>query len=518
MLLLRLDEKSSKSAYQQILEQIRHKIVDEHTLVPGEKLPSTRQLADQMGVHRSTVATAYQELWALGFVDLHPGARPRVRQRMQMATSANRTSRSIVDWNSAVSPAANAIWESQTQIDRKPANASSLVNLRVLDMDSRLLPVKHFRSCINRVIREHGPSLLEYGDCAGYRPLREYLAVHLQHHGISAAPDEILITNGSQHAIDLVLRMIAMPGRAVAIESPTYGYLLPLVQYFGLKALEIPLRHDGMDLELLAAAMRDEHPMLVYTMPNFQNPTGLSSSQANREELLSLCERYRTPILEDGFEEEMKYFGRVILPIKSMDKNGLVIYIGTMSKVLFPGVRIGWIAAHRQCIDRLTAIRRFSELTPNMVMQAAIHEFCNRGFYDLHVSRMHRVFRRRMQIAIRAMRQHISPDWAEWTEPAGGFLLWLKLKPGASPDIAWNDLLAAHGVQATLGQYFFYSGKPDTYLRLSISTLNDDEIVEGIQRLSRALAAAYSSTHARSSAAVRRQSWRPQASPIATRM
>jgi DNA-binding transcriptional MocR family regulator len=492
MLLLTIDENGSQPIYQQIIDQIREKIAG-RILLPGEKLPSTRRLADQLDIHRSTVTAAYQELWALGFIDLSPGACPRVRERMQIATAADRPAKGLVDWDAAASPAASATWQTQRRLAAQPvqAPAEGVISFSSHNMDRRLFPLDNFRACLDRAVKAQGDTLLGYGAQAGFAPLREYIARRLQSHGVSVGADEILITNGSQQGIDLVFRLIAAPGKAVAIESPTYDNLLPLLRFYGLKPLPIPVRRDGMDLALLAAAIVKEKPALVYTMPTFQNPTGISTSQAHRERLLSLCESHRIPILEDGFEEEMKYCGRVVLPIKSMDKHQLVIYCGTFSKVLFPGVRIGWLAADKECIDRLVAIHRFSELAPSMILQAAIHEFCQSGHYDRHVGKMHRIFRKRMQTAIRALDRHIAPEWAEWTEPAGGFLIWLRLKPPPGPAPDWQALLAAHGVAAATGSSFFAGDSPDTHLRLSISTLDEAEIAEGIRRLGTALRQVY---------------------------
>jgi len=490
MLLLKLDEKNRKPQYQQILEQIRQKI-EEQILLPGEKLPSTRRLADQLAIHRSTVATAYQELWSLGFVDISPGACPRVRDRAQIATSANRTDTGLVDWNEIASPATNAVWQTYLfQPETSLPSNSSCINFSGVDIDYRLFPLDNFRVCLSRAVRQQGPSILGYGHRTGFLPLREFIAHHLKSHGISVTTDEILITNGLQHGIDLVFRMLAAPGKTVALESPTYKEMIPLLRFCGLTPLEIPIRENGMDLALLAEVLQKERPALVYTMPNFQNPTGISTSQTHREQLLSLCERYRVPVLEDGFEEEMKYFGKVMLPIKSMDKHHLVIYCGTFSKVLFPGVRIGWVVAEKQCIERLTAIRRFSELSSSMILQAAIHEFCQNGHYDRHISTMHRVFRKRMQAAIQALHQYIAPEWADWSEPSGGYLVWLKLKPLTNPP-DWESVLVAHGVQALPGNYFFFSETSENYLRLSISKLNEEEITEGIKRLANALQTIY---------------------------
>ncbi len=492
MLLLTVDERSAEPIYRQILVQIRDKIAG-RVLLPGEKLPSTRRLADKLAIHRSTVATAYQELWALGFIDLSPGSCPRVRDRMQMATAADQAEKGLVDWQQAASPGASAIWQAHRRL-APPAgqeSAPALINFSSMNMDSRLFPLESFRTCLDRAMKTHGDTLLGYGARAGFAPLREYLARRLQSHGISVSAGEILITNGSQQGIDLVLRLIAAPGRAVAVESPTYDYVLPLLRFYGLRPVEIPLRREGLDLAALAAAIEKERPVLVYTMPTFQNPTGITTGQAHRERLLSLCEAHRIPILEDGFEEEMKYSGRVVLPIKSMDKRHLVIYCGTFSKILFPGARIGWLAAEKECVERLLAIHRFSELAPSMIVQAAIHEFCRSGHYDRHISKMHRAYRKRMQAAVRALHRSIAPQWAEWTEPSGGFLIWLRLKTTPRPVPDWKALLAAHGVEATAGASFFCGEAPDTYLRLSISTLNEEEIAEGIRRLAAALREAY---------------------------
>ncbi len=490
MLLLKLDEQSRKPKYAQILEQLRNNI-ESRVLRPGDELPSTRKLSRSLGLHRSTVATAYQELWALGFIEMRPGVPPRVRERMQIATPTNLRQRGVINWSRVPSRGANAVWQAHCALESDAQNGSEgdSINFRSLDMDARLFPVEQLRSSINRAIKKHGAVLLGYGDRAGFLPLRECIADRLQSHGICVTADELLITNGSQHGIDLVLRMVAAPGRTIAVESPTYHYLLPLIRLFGLSALEVPLLDDGMDLDVLSETLRRKQPTLVYTMPSFQNPTGIRTSQAHRERLLSLCAAHRVPILEDGFEEEMTYFGPVVLPVKSMDKHRLVIYCGTFSKVLFPGVRIGWIAADKACIERLAAIRRFSDIFPSMTLQAAMQEFCVTGYYDLHIAKMHRVYRRRMQVAIEALRRYISPEWAHWTDPAGGFLIWLELQ--SRPSLEWAALFAAHGVHVLSGRYFFPSATQQTCLRLSISTLSEEEIVEGIRRLAHALAAAY---------------------------
>lgn len=482
-MLLTLDESSPKA--DQILEQARAHIAS-GALRTGERLPSTRMLAQQLGVHRSTVAKAYQELWAQGWIDLHSGACPCVRSRVHGTKSSSEPAPSGFDWAQASSRASRAVFETHGRL-HPPAPIQDCISFANLSPDPRLMPADAFRSCLNRVLRLRGPRLLGYGERMGYRPLREYLARRMKQHGISATADQILITNGSQHALDLVFRLVSEPGRRVAVETPTYGYALPLIRLLGMEPLGIPVGPQGMDLDDLEGRFQNQRPALVYTMPNFQNPTGACTSQAHREALLALCERYGVPILEDAFEEEMKYFGKVTQPIKSMDQKGLVVYCGTFSKVLFPGTRIGWVLADTSCIERLTALRRFTDLCPPTPLQAAMHDFCEKGHYDLHLSRMHRVFRKRMQSALRALREHIDPATASWHEPHGGFLIWMSLKRPAPAGTDWWHHLVSKGVQVSWGNDSFTSAPEGCHLRLSISTLDETQITEGIRRLGQAL-------------------------------
>lgn len=493
MLLFTLDETSDEPVFRQIMDHIRRRI-GEGVVVPGDALPSTRALAESLGIHRSTVATAYQELWSLGYVDLRPGAVPRVRSRVAVAPERRDDAGEFIDWASIATPFASESRNSleRFRIDVLSQKQQDLISFCRLEVDKRLFPLDAFRTCLNRVLREQSNVLLGYGDAAGYAPLRASIAARLQMHGIRATEREILLTNGSQHAIDLVLRMIARPGASVAIESPTYGELLPLVGMNGVRPIAIPFLSDGMDLDALERVLEEDRPTLIYTMPNFQNPTGVSTSQAHRERLLGLCERTRTPLLEDGFEEEMKYFGKVTLPIKSMDTHGLVIYCGTFSKVLFPGVRIGWIAAPAEVVERLSALLRFSELSTGAILQATLHDFCEQGYYDRHISHMHRVFRKRMQTMLKSLRATVPPEHATWTEPAGGYLVWMTLAPIGASQAEIMGAFRASGVAVVPGRYFFSSEQRAVNIRLSIATLDEREIEEGVRRLARALDVIYS--------------------------
>jgi DNA-binding transcriptional MocR family regulator len=493
MILLNLDRKSRVPLFRQVFRQLK-KMIEENTLEPGFRMPSTRTLAEKHGLNRSTVYKAYEELWALGYMASRPGSYSVVRKRHQIATTDRKSQKGLISWekNSSEPGRALHLAHSRLNFGKPPGSADGMINLASLDLDSRLFPVDGFRRCLNTVLVEEGGDLLKYGDCAGYKPLRETIASRLRIHGISVDWDEILITNGAQNGIELILRLLTGPGSGVAAESPTYSHVLPMLTYFQVNNIEIPMKKDGMDLDRLRQVLETEKPAFVYTIPNFHNPTGITTSQAHREKLLALCEEYRVPIVEDAFEEEMKYFGKVPLPIKSMDSMRLVLYVGTFSKVLFPGIRIGWIAADRESVRRLTAIKKFSDLSTNSLLQAALHEFCRQGYYDRHIKRMHREYRKRMHATVTALRDNLWMfDKVSWEDPAGGYLIWLQLRDTQRSEAELKEIFVQNGVFMAPGTNFYSGPHTQTNFRISISTLNEEEIKEGISRLGSACSQVY---------------------------
>ncbi len=489
MLLMSLDRASAVPAYRQIQERVA-RLVDDGTLAPGARLPASRNLADTLGVNRSTVVRAYQELWAAGYLESRPGSYSTVRARVKAPADDGRRSASLIDWERASTrPARLLHGELAVLAAQRGRAAERAVNVGPLAADRELAPVDDFRRAVRQALLEEGRAILDYGDPAGYRPLREAIAQRLRVHGVTVSADEVLITNGSQNGIDLVLRMLAGPGDEVVVESPTYALAIPLLRLHGVRIREAAMRADGMDLDELERILAKGRPALVYTMPNFHNPTGVTTSRAHRERLLALAEAHRVPVLEDGFEEELKYFGKCAPPLKSMDAGGVVIYAGTFSKVVFPGLRLGWLAADRACVERLLAISRFTVLSPNVVSQAAVQRFCASGAYEDHLRRVHRAYRKRMGVLLAGLRRHLPESGVRWTQPAGGYTLMLWIDT-ALAEAELDSRLQRAGVLLTPGSSFFAGKQPGVTFRLSIANLAEDEIEEGCRRLGRALAQA----------------------------
>lgn len=480
MILIDINTQSPTPLYRQIITQISL-LIDTGGLRSGDRLPPTRHLAQQLGVHRSTVVRAYDELWALGYLDSRQGAYSTVRQKVQVTQVPHKQTALDFNWNAALSRQAVTAIDQIRPSCKKEYKADGL-DFESFELDARMIPLDKLRKSINHALCDEGTALLQYGPSAGYRPLRELIARRLAVHAIHAEADEILITHGAQHGLDIILRMLTNPGDKIVVEDPTYGLFLPLAAAHDVEAIGVPMLQSGLDLDSLETLLNRTRIRLIYTMPNFHNPTGITTDQAHREQLLKLCEMHSVILIEDAFDEEMKYFGRVPLPIKSMDRRGLVIYLGTFSKVLSPGMRLGWIAAPKSCIAPMTQFRRALDLSSPLPLQAALTRLLRRDDYEKHIQRLHRAFRHRMLTAIKILKEQL-PAEVQWQPPSGGYLLWLTLKDLHRSE---KDVLATlehHHIHVSPGSRFTVADTPWVSMRLSISQRNEAEIESGLTAL-----------------------------------
>lgn len=500
MLMLHVDKEKPESVYRQLLDQITD-LIEKGVLRPGYRMPSSRQLAGQTGLNRSTIVRVYEELWALGYVESTPGSYTRVRRRMPVvhpragggqASGSGTTDagdRGEPNVQGADAPARGGIQGAGTPVQGGilgAAGHAETIRMDLLEPDPRLIDRRMFKACAREAIGDPKAGFFGYTHPRGYPPLRDVLGQHMRLHGIHASDENILITNGSQNSLQLVFQSFATEKTTVAVESPTYSMVIPLLRTLGVKVAEIPMKRDGMDLNVLSRHMQTGKIGLVYSMPTFHNPTGVTMSQSGREELLRLCERHKALLVEDGIEEEMKFFGKTHLPVKSMDKKGVVIYLGSFSKVMAPGFRTSWVIADKKIIERLAEVKTAFDLGSNTASQAILHRFCASGGYELHIRRMMRAFRKRLQNALDCLKTCIPAEKASWEAPLGGFLIWVKvhgLKPGT--DLERHFL--QHGVAIRDGRSFYYSHRHSSHIRISISGCSEWEIEEGIKRIGRAL-------------------------------
>jgi DNA-binding transcriptional MocR family regulator len=298
-------------------------------------------------------------------------------------------------------------------------------------------------------------------------------------------PDDVLIVNGAQQGLDLFCRALLDPGDAVVVESPTYANLMPVLKLHRADVVPIPMTPDGMDLDRLETTLATRRVKFLYTMPHFQNPTGITTSLAHRKRLLEIASRHNLPVLEDGYEEDLRWDGGEMLPLRALDPSGRVCYLGTFSKGLVPGFRIGWLVAHRELLVHLTHLKRTTDYHTSLVLQAALDEFCRKGEYDAHLRRLRRTYRSRMAAAASAIAEHLPPT-VHARVPQGGYCLWIELPKGVSMDELYARL-GRDGVHVSHGRHFFATEPEHGCFRMSISRTQETEIEAGIAIVGRHL-------------------------------
>ena len=275
-------------------------------------------------------------------------------------------------------------------------------------------------------MRRDGIAALDYGERNGYAPLRESITHILASQGLQTRPENILITAGSQQALSLVSQLLLKPGDIILVESPTYSGALDLFRALGFKVVGIPVDGQGMQVDGLEKLLQQHHPKLIYTIPNFHNPTGTCLNGPRRRQLLVLADRYNVPILEDDFVGDLRYEGRTQPALKALDPGGRVIYVSTFSKMLMPGLRVGFLVAEGPVYDCLVNFKRVNDLATSTLVQRALEAYVTVGRYQAHLRRSCQIFRRRRDAMLSAIQRYL-PAGVHFDPPQGGLFIWLQL-------------------------------------------------------------------------------------------
>jgi GntR family transcriptional regulator/MocR family aminotransferase len=485
---LQLDRESPVPLARQIQEHLE-RLIREGWLAAGVKLPATRELARVLGVNRTTVALAYEELLAAGRVRAHVGqgtfvAAPETERAPAAPPTPARVS---LDWSRFFSRSALIAGSGGERRAAAPQGSlRPLISFAPGIPDSGLFPTDAFRRVLNQVVRGEGAMLLQYpAGGAGYPPLRAYLATYLLRFGVEARADDILVVNGSQQGFDLIARTFLDPGDVVAMEQPTYPRAIDVFRAAGAQLVPVPWDREGPSADALEQVLTRHRPKLLYCQPTAHNPTGLTMSPAAARRVLDAAARHHVPIVEDGFDGSLYYGDRRPLPLRALDRNGLVLYIGTFSKILFPGLRLGWLVAPAPVAERLRAAKQLADLGTSPLIQAAVHRFCERRLLDRHIVRIAREYDRRRMALLAALARHM-PEGVTWTEPRGGFSLLLTL-PADCDAGALLPRALRRGTSFTPGGRFFLDGSGERTLRLSFSSVPARRIEDGVRRLAEAI-------------------------------
>lgn len=451
-------------------------------LAPGARLPGSRALASMVGVHRNTANAAYAELAAQGWVE--PMASRGVFVRAQtLDPRPRRRSRSAVASRAKAEHPCFALAPAPRSVPGKAAPTEAWVLTGGVP-DPRLFPHELLARAYRRALRSHGSELLDYGDAYGELRLRTAVADMLRTtRGLSVGADEVLITRGSQQALWLAAQAMFIPGARVAVESFGYVPAWDAFRHAGGTLVPVPVDSEGLDVAALERRLTDGPIAAVYVTPHHQYPTMVAMSAPRRLALLELARAHRFAILEDDYTHEFHYEGRPRLPIAAADRHGSVVYVGTLSKILAPGLRIGYAVAPRALLERMASLRTFVDRQGDAIAEAAVAELFEDGEVLRHARRMRAAYHARRDALVEALERTLG-DRVHVPRPHGGMALWIRMNEG-NPE-RWAANAAERGVRFRPGSDMQLDGRSVPYVRMGFTRHDEDELRQAARQLARA--------------------------------
>lgn len=469
------DRSNKIPLYQQIADNIETRI-SYGEFPPGSLLPSERKLAEQLEVNRSTVILAYEELRSLGIIESRSGGGTRVSKHKWGATPKH-----TPNWHRYVDggnflpnvPFLRRIREALQQNDE-------LIDFASGELAADLSPNQDIKALLSESpFSEH----LGYDNPQGYIPLREALVQYLKNYrNIKTTDSSILITSGSQQSLYLITQCLLVPRDAVAIEDPSYCYSLPMFQSAGLRLLRLPIDNKGIHPEDIKALYKKHKIKMIFINPNFQNPTGVCIDPERRNKLLDVASNLGIPIVEDDPFSLTAYNGVPPMPLKSFDTHGSVIHIGSLSKTIASGLRIGWMVAPNSVVSRLADARQQMDFGLSVVPQRIATQFIQSPYFDPHLDRLRMNLLFKRDLIIEALRKEL-PEQIEFTAPQGGLHLWCKIIPEFNESKLLEECIR-RGVVFVPGSVY---GSDADYVRFNFSRPKTEEIGAGIAIFAEAL-------------------------------
>jgi 2-aminoadipate transaminase len=488
---LHLQPESHIPLYIQLRDQLRA-MVYAGELRPGDRIPASRELAGQLGVHRTTVANAYADLESEGLIQGHVGRGTFICEGAAPHLPAPRPR--VVPGNSMRWESLFADQRGEDSLARLmpdiPDDAIAFVTAKPSE-DS--FPVEDLRRCVNTVLRKEGRQILQLGASDGYPPLRREIQEMLRGEGMNVPDEQLLITDGCQQSLDLLSKAFLRPGDAVVLENPAYPGAIAIFAAARVNCLAVPVETEahpggalGLDMHALEGVLLQNRVKLVLVTPDFQNPTGTTLKMDARMKLLELAGRHQIPVVEDRIYSRLRLRGKDMPSLMSLDRADVVIQIDSFSKVAFPGLRVGWCVGPRSVIDRLRLVKQFTDLHTDQLSQAALAEFLKRGYLRRHTIRMRKIYGSRLE-ALESALGRFMPEGVAWTAPDGGMSVWVTLPAGLDA----GELLIhlrERGVFFIPGRAFYFQNPRANTLRLGFAGVNERQIAKGVETLSELVA------------------------------
>lgn len=368
----------------------------------------------------------------------------------------------------------------------KVVTQSKFINFASGLPDADLFPQQELQKLCNEVFQEEGKVALQYSAAEGYEPLRAFIAERLTRQGERTSTDNVLITHGSQQGLDLTARILLDPGDSIIIENPSYLAGIQIFDSYQVEYIPVPMDAEGMVVNQLEELIKTRTPKMIYTLPNFQNPTGLTLSLKRREKLVALAERYNVPILEDNAYGDLRYGGDPVPSLRAFKGGQTVISTGTFSKTIAPGIRVGWVVADKELIDRLAQVKQITDLHTNTFWQRVVYKYCTGGQLEPQIQRLCKAYKKKRDILLQCLERYL-PKEVTWTYPEGGMFLLLTLPPSRDAEEVLKISMEQKKVAFIPGRTFFPGGGNLNTIRLNFVSPRPEEIEEGIQKLSEIL-------------------------------
>ncbi|MCI5498650.1 MAG: PLP-dependent aminotransferase family protein [Clostridiales bacterium] len=468
------EKDSTVPVYRQIVQYVCGKVARGEWPV-GTRLPSQRALAEAFGVNRSTVTTALEELTSYGVVAGRHGAGTQVVSNTWSLLLPQRP-----DWGKFLSAGFFRENHPAVQTINRLEFVPGITRLGTGELDPRLFPAELWRASAKKAVGEI--QSLGYLEPLGLRELREALSAHLADQGISAPPSCILITSGALQGLQLISACLLPRGATVFTEAPTYLKSLQVFQSAGMKLSGMPMDGEGLQYWKLAPALgeaRRQGSSILYTIPTNQNPTGITMGERRREDLMKFCVDHRLPVIEDGAYQELCWEGPDPTPLKALDQTGSVLYLGSASKTLAPGLRVGWIVAPEPIVQRLGDVKMQMDYGASSVSQWILAEFLTSGRYRQYLSALKETLKKRRDHALAVLEQACG-DLAKWNRPTGGFYIWLTFQR----EISMEKLFVRAGKEGILlNPGDLYDFAENRSLRLSYAYTSCEEFAAGVGKL-----------------------------------
>lgn len=470
MIFSSLNLNSEEKIHIQIENHIKNEI-NNGLLQKGSKLPSTREVSKLLSISRNSVITAYENLEEEGIIESLKG-----RGTFVKASSKMQKGDLTINWEDMINDYGKLCEELDIVKTELPWK-KGMISFKSIAPDGSLFDLEEFKRSFLNAFSLEGDKLLNYGYAKGYKPLIEYIKKYMKNKGVSLEGRDVLITNGFTEGFDILLSTLTIDGDKVACEEPTHNTAIKMMKTHNLDIKPVKMNKDGIDIESLEKTLKESKPKFIYLIPSYHNPTGIVIKGEKRQDVYNVCEKYKVPIIEDGFNEELLYSSSHVAPIASLCSNGNgVVYVGSFSKILFPGLRIGWIFGDARLIDILESVKRERNIHSSFIDQAVFYKYMESGAFKKYMKKIRKHYKDKYNFTLEQVKKYIPNDYILGE---GGLHIFIKLK-----GINGRDVLKEcyeRGVVFMPGDIFYNGDIGEDTIRLGFSRVSEEDIEKGIK-------------------------------------